>query len=89
MDGHAFALTLAVIVLVYEVVVRLRARRDSKGAPLHSATLLIPCAIIIGTLPWVLGLNATLKLIGSAVSIALSIGAIVLLSLQIARRPKV
>jgi hypothetical protein len=88
MNGRVLALILAVIVLVCGVVVRLRARRDSKGAPLHSATLLIPCAIIIGTLPWVLGLSETLKNIGSAASIAVSIGAMVLLIRQMAHRPK-
>ena len=83
MAGYVVALTLAVIALAFGVVVRLRAARDgSKGARLHSAMLLIPCAAIIGTLPWVLQLGETVKIVGSVTSIVVNVAAMVLLVYQ-------
>ena len=65
--GYAWALILAVIALAFGVVARLSAaRKGSKGARLHSAMLLIPCAGIIGTLPWVLQLGETVKIVASS-----------------------
>ena len=83
MAGHAWALILAVIGLALGMVVRLRAARNgSKGAGLHSAMLLLPCAIIIGTLPWVLQLGETVKIAASVTSIAVTVAAMVLLVIQ-------
>ena len=83
MDGRAWALILAVIALALGVVARLRAPRNgSKGAPPHRAILLIPCAIIIGTLPWVLQLGETVKNVASVTSIVVSLIAMVLLVIQ-------
>lgn len=83
MTGYVWALTLAVLALAFGVVARLRAARDgSKGARLHSAMLLSPCAAIIGTLPWVLQLGETVKIVASVTSIVVSVAAIVLLAYQ-------
>ena len=83
MVGYAWALILAVIALAFGVVARIRAARDgSKGARLHSAMLLSPCAAIIGTLPWVLQLGETVKIVASITSIAVSVVAMVLLVIQ-------
>jgi hypothetical protein len=87
MDGRAWALTLAIIALVLGVTARLRARRNGlKDARLHSAILLIPCAIIIGTLPWLLQLGETVKNVASVTSIAISLAAMVLLTIQMGTR---
>jgi uncharacterized membrane protein len=87
MDGRAWALILAVIALALGVAARLRAPRNgSKGAPSHGAILLIPCAIIIGTLPWVLQLGETVKNVASVTSIVVSLAAMVLLIIQIGSR---
>jgi len=78
MDGHAWALILAVIALVLGLAVRLRASRTgSKSAPLQRATLLGPCAVIIGTLPWVLQLGETVKIAASITSIIVTLAAVV------------
>ena len=83
MAGYAWALILAVIALAFGVVARLSAaRKGSKGAGLHSAMLLIPCAGIIGTLPWVLQLGETVKIVASVTSIVVSVAATVLLVIQ-------
>jgi hypothetical protein len=83
MVGYAWALILAVIALAFGVVARLSAARNgSKGARLHSAMLLIPCAGIIGTLPWVLQLGETVKIVASVTSIVVSVAATVLLVIQ-------
>ena len=83
MAGHAWALILAVIGLALGMVVRLRAARSgSKGAPLHSAMLLIPCAVIIGTLPWVFQLGETVKIVASVTSMIVTVAAMVLLVIQ-------
>ena len=87
MDGHAWALILAVIALVLGVTARLPARRNgSRSAPLHSANLLLPCAIIIGTLPWVLRLGETVKIAASVTSIVLILAAPVLLMIKVVRK---
>ena len=44
--------------------------------------LLVPCAGIIGTLPWVLQLGETVKIVASVTSIVVSVAAIVLLAHQ-------
>ena len=86
MDGRAWALILAIIALALGVMARLRAPRHGlKAAPVHSAILLISCAIIIGTLPWVLQLGGTAKNVASVTSIAVSLAAMVLL-IQIGTR---
>lgn len=78
-----WALVLAVIALALGAVGRLRAPRNgSKGAPPHGAILLIPCAIIIGTLPKVLQLGET---VASVTSIVVSLVAMGLLILQATR----
>ena len=83
MSGYAWALILAVIALAFGVVARLSAARTgSKGARLHSAMLLVPCAGIIGTLPWVLQLGETVKIVASVTSIVVSVAATVLLVIQ-------
>ena len=80
MAGFVLALILAVIALAFGVVARLRAARDgSKGARLHTALLLGPCAGIIGTLPWLLQLGETVKIAASVTSIVVSVAAMVLL----------
>jgi len=80
MDGRAWALILATLGLVLGVAARLRARRGGSASTLpRSTTLLVFFAIIIGTLPWVLGLGETVKNAGSITSIVVSIVAIVLL----------
>ena len=90
MDGHAWPLILAIIALALGVVARLRPPRDqSNRAPLHNATLLIPSAIIIGTLPWVLQLGETVKIAASVVSIVMSLAAMVLPIIQIVGKPRV
>ena len=82
MDGRAWALILAIIALALGVAARLRAARSgSKAAPLHGI-LLVSCAIIIGTLPWVLQLDGTVKNVASVTSIVVSLAAIVLLIVQ-------
>ena len=83
MSGYAWALILAVIGLAFLVAARLRdARSGSKGARLHNAMLMGPCAIIIGTLPWVLQLGETVKIAASITSIVVSVAATVLLVIQ-------
>ena len=83
MSGYAWALILAVIALALGVVARLRdPRKGSKGARLHSAMLLVPCAIIIGTVPWVLQLGETVKIAASVTSMAVTGAAMVLLVIQ-------
>ena len=90
MDGRAWALILAIIALALGVAARLRATRSgSKAAPVHSAILLIPCAIIIGTLPRVLQLDETVKNVASVTSIVISLAAIVLLIVQNGNRRRV
>ena len=87
MDGRAWALILAIIGLALAVAARLRAsRKGMKDASLHSALLLIPCAIIIGTLPWVLRLGETVKNVALVTSIVISLAAMVLLIAQMSRR---
>ena len=87
MDGRAWALFLAIIGLTLGVRARLRASRDgSNAASLHSALLLIPCAIIIGTLPWVLPLGETVKNAASVTSIVISLAAMALLVARMRRR---
>jgi hypothetical protein len=87
MDGRAWALILAIVALALGVAARLRApRHGSKDAPLHGAILLIPCAVIIGTLPWVLQLGETVKNIASVTSFAVSLAAMVLLTIRIGAR---
>ena len=84
MDGRAVALILAVIGLVLGLVARLRAQRNgSQAARAQNGILLIPCAIIIGTLPWVLQLGETVKNVASVTSIVVSLAAMVLLIIQI------
>ena len=84
MDGRAVALILAVIGLVLGVGARLRAQRNgSQGARAQNGILLIPCAIIIGTLPWVLQLGETVKNVASVTSIVVSLAAVVLQVIQI------
>jgi hypothetical protein len=85
MNAHAWVLILAVIALTLGLAARLRAARTGSGAPSQSANLLVPCAIIIGTLPWALQLGETAKIAASVASIIVSLAAIVLLILQ-ARR---
>jgi len=87
MDGRVVALILAVIGLALGVVARLRAQRNgSKGARPHGAILLTSCAIIIGTLPWVLQLGETVKNVASVTSIVVSVAAMVLLIIQMGGR---
>ena len=87
MDGRAWALILAIIALALGVAARLRApRHGSKNAPLHSAILLIPCANIIGALPWVLELGEPVKIAASITSIIVSVGAMVFLIVQMGSR---
>jgi hypothetical protein len=89
MDGRVWALILAVIGLALGVVARLRApRTGSQTARLLDANLLIPCAIIIGTLPWVLQLGETVKIATSVASIVMSLVAMVLLVIQMVTRPR-
>ena len=83
MDGHAWGLILAGIALLLGVAARLDAsRKGSKGAPVHGTILLGPCAIIIGTVPWVLELGETVKIAASVTSIAVSLAAVVMLIVQ-------
>lgn len=87
MDGRVVALILAGLGLALGVVARLRAQRNgSKGARPQDAILLIPCAIIIGTLPWVLQLGETVKNVASVTSIVISVAAMVLLIIQMRGR---
>lgn len=87
MYGHAFSLILAGIAVILGVAARLDAsRKGSKGASVHGAILLGPCAIIIGTLPWVLHLGETVKIAASVTSIIVSLAAIGLLIIQIRSR---
>jgi hypothetical protein len=44
--------------------------------------LMGPCAVIIGTLPWVLQLGETVKIAASITSIVVSVAATVLLVIQ-------
>ena len=83
MVGFGGSLIFALLAVALGVVARIRAARDgSKGARLHSAMLLIPCAGIIGTLPWVLQLGETVKIVASVTSIVVSVVAMVLLVIQ-------
>ena len=83
MAGHVWVLILAVIGLALGVVARLRdARNGSKRARGHNAMLMIPCAIIIGTLPWVLQPGETVKVVASVASMVVSVAAMVLLVIQ-------
>jgi len=86
MNGHLVALILAVIALAAGVVARVRVPLNgSKGAPLYTALLLLPCGGIIGTLPWVLQLGETVKIAASIASIVASVAASVLLVIQMRR----
>ena len=88
MDGRAWALTLAIIALALGVAARLRASgvMDRRTRRCDSAILVIPCAIIIGTLPWVLQLGETVKNAASITSIVVSLAAMVLLIVQMGSR---
>ena len=86
MAGHLVALILAVIALTAGVVAWVRAPRNgSKGAPLYTALLLLPCGVVIGTLPWVLQLGETVKIAASIASIVASVAASVLLVILMRR----
>ena len=70
MDLRVVALVLAVVGLGLGVVARWRARRGTSGSgAAPAATLLVPIAIIIGTLPGILDLGEIVKLVASVTSI--------------------
>jgi uncharacterized membrane protein YoaK (UPF0700 family) len=88
MDGRVWALVLAVIGLALGVVARRRAQRSGTSTASQNAVLLVPCAIIIGTVPWVLHLSETVRNSASIASIVVSISAMVLMIREILRQPR-
>ena len=80
MDGRAVALVLAIVGLTLGLIARYRDQR-SRSRPAHPHLMIIaaPIAIIVGTLPAVLGLGERLSIAASILSILISITTIVLL----------
>ena len=79
MEGRAVALVLAIAGLTLGLIALYRDQRSgSRGTQRHVAIIGVPIAIMVGTLPAILGLGERLIIAGSILSILICVTTVVL-----------